>query len=85
MRVPLVVDEYLIGNNGVGVTVPGTLPVAGAYRVVVDAGVVENPFGTALDGDGDGVGGDSWVRNFSACAINVLIDDPAESGLAGAW
>ena len=95
VRVPLVVDEYLISSNGLRVTVPGPLPVAGAYRVVVDASVVANPFGTALDGNGDGVGGDSWVRNFSACAVNVLIDDPAESGSgwsvvneslsAGAW
>ncbi|MEC7232324.1 MAG: hypothetical protein VXW31_05245, partial [Planctomycetota bacterium] len=95
VRVPLVVDEYLISSNGIECTVPGPLPVAGAYRVVVNASVVGNPFGAALDGDGDGVGGDSWVRHFSACAVSVLVDDPAESGAgwsvvnqslsAGAW
>lgn len=78
--VALVVDEYLVGSNAVTASVAGALPVAGRYRVELDAAIVSNPFGTALDGNGDGVGGDSWTRTFSACGVVVVENDPAESG-----
>lgn len=80
VTVAVTVEEYLISSNGITATLAGSLPVAGLYRAVVDASIVSNPFGTALDGNGDGVPGDDWVRNFSACGTNVVIDDPAESG-----
>lgn len=41
----------------------GSLP-AGAYSLVGSAEHLRDPFGRALDGDGDGVGGDNFVKAF---------------------
>ena len=47
---------------------------------MADASILQNPFGTAVDGDGDGAGGDSWVVHFASCAASVVLVDNAESG-----
>jgi hypothetical protein len=73
-------DEYLISSNRVRFTSIGTLIGSGAYRVSAHASVLTNPFGTALDGDGNGTGGDSWTRTFFTCGSNVLVVDNCESG-----
>ncbi|MCP3918965.1 MAG: S8 family serine peptidase [bacterium] len=73
--------EYLIAGNEVSLTLAGALANAGAYRFSAEAGVLANPFGGALDGNGDGVGGDSWTRTFNACGTLVLLEDNAESGV----
>ncbi|MEM1452137.1 MAG: S8 family serine peptidase [Planctomycetota bacterium] len=80
VALPITWDEYLIAGNQVSFTVPGALPSAGLYRVSADASVLANPFGAALDGNGDGVGGDSWSTTFSACGVNTIVVDNAESG-----
>ena len=72
--------EYLIGANEVRMTPVGNLPGGGLYRFTADAGLVQNPFSTALDGNGDGISGDSWERNFFACSTIELLVDNAESG-----
>jgi hypothetical protein len=77
--VPLSWDEYLISSNRVRLSA-GALAASGVYRFTADAQVLANPFGVALDGDGDGVGGDSWTRTFSTCGLIELIVDLAESG-----
>jgi subtilisin family serine protease len=77
--IPLSWDEYLISSNRVRLTA-GALAMAGIYRFTAHAQVLSNPFGTALDGDGDGSGGDSWTRTFSSCGTTPLIVDNAESG-----
>ncbi len=73
-------DEYLIGSNRVRFSTIGSLTASGAYRFSANAGVLANPFGGALDGDGNGVGGDSWTRTFFACGVNEVLVDNAESG-----
>jgi len=74
-------DEYLIAGNEVSFHDVGPFPGEGSYRLTADASILANPFGTALDGDGDGVPGDSWHRTFLACAISVLLEDNCESGV----
>ena len=73
-------DEYLISSNEVVLTLGTPISTAGHYRFLASGSVLANPFGTLLDGDGDGSGGDSFVRNFQACATLVLLEDNAESG-----
>ncbi|MEM9379895.1 MAG: S8 family serine peptidase [Planctomycetota bacterium] len=80
LTVPITWDEYLIAGNEVSFAVTAALPSAGRYALVANASVLENPFGTALDGNGDGVPGDSWSTTFSACSVVVLVEDNAESG-----
>ena len=94
-QVALEVEDYLIGANEIAWTPVAPIPAAGTYRFTADATVLANPFGAPLDGNGDGAGGDSFVRNFEACATLVLLEDNAESGVdwfvfnenltAGAW
>ena len=74
-------DEYLISSNGVFVDATHAITETGLYRVTADASIIANPFGTALDGNADGVPGDDWITTFSACAAAVLLEDPAESGV----
>ncbi|MFT4538142.1 MAG: subtilisin family serine protease [Planctomycetota bacterium] len=73
-------DEYLIGGNEINIS-PQLLTASGLYRLVAHAAVLANPFGGALDGNADGVGGDSWSRTFIACATIVVLEDNAESGI----
>ncbi|QDV04833.1 Thermophilic serine proteinase precursor [Planctomycetes bacterium Poly30] len=73
-------DEYLVAGNEISFTVSGSLSAAGDYRFSAVGSVLSNPFGTLLDGNGDGLGGDSFIRNFSACATNAVLVDNAESG-----
>lgn len=81
--IPVALDqvEYLIGANEVRMTPVGSLPAGGLYRFTADGALVQNPFSTALDGDGDGFGGDSWERTFEACATIEILVDNAESGV----
>jgi subtilisin family serine protease len=72
-------NEYMVGANEVVFDVD-MLP-QGTYRFVADASVVANPFGTGLDGNGDGVGGDSWTRTFGVCAGTIVLEDTLEIGL----
>jgi subtilisin family serine protease len=74
-------DEYLISSNRVRFGTVGAVSASGLYRFTANAAVLANPFGTALDGNGDGTGGDSWTRTFGACGIVQLLVDNAESGV----
>jgi hypothetical protein len=73
-------DEYLISSNRVRIGSIGATAASGAYRFTANAALVRNPFGTQLDGNGNGVGGDSWTRTFYACGVNEVLVDNAESG-----
>ncbi|MEM6672340.1 MAG: S8 family serine peptidase [Planctomycetota bacterium] len=81
VRIDLEWDEYLIAGNEVVLRPTGQLSFAGLYQVAANGNVLANPFGTAFDGNGDGTGGDSWTRTFSACATNEFLVDNAESGV----
>lgn len=57
-------DPYQIGTNLFTLDIgEGTLPY-GHYRLTVLSGGLQNPFGTSLDGDGNGTGGDAYVSEF---------------------
>ncbi|MCC7014787.1 MAG: S8 family serine peptidase [Planctomycetes bacterium] len=79
--VSLAWDEYLISSNRVRFSSVGAMLGSGAYHVSANAAVLQNPFGTALDGNGDGSGGDSWTRTFYTCGTNTLLVDNCESGV----
>jgi subtilisin family serine protease/subtilisin-like proprotein convertase family protein len=64
------VADYRIGTNQMTFTVASPL-VAGSWRFIADAAVLRDPFGQALDGNSDGTGGDSLVRNFSITGITA--------------
>ncbi len=75
------VTDYKVGTNFITFTVGGgTLPT-GSYRVVIDSTILVDPFGRQLDGNGDGTGGDSFVRNFTiqgpTVAANVSVSPGA--------
>ncbi|MFO0946519.1 MAG: S8 family serine peptidase [Planctomycetota bacterium] len=55
--------NYMFGTNRLKFNVAGGM-YEGNYRFVAHAGGLANPFGTALDGNGDGIAGDDFVRNF---------------------
>lgn len=78
--VPLDRPEYLLSSNETPVAVDGDLPGPGVYRFIVRGGIIRNPFGQALDADGDGSPGGDFVRTFDACAgLEISVDD-LESG-----
>jgi len=72
--------EYLIGANELTFSLLAPLANVGLHRFLIDAQVLADPFGTAFDGNGDGVAGDSWMRTFSVCGESLLFVDNVESG-----
>jgi hypothetical protein len=67
LSVPLSWGNYFIGTNEVVISIGGPTLGNGRYRVTANAAILTNPFGTALDGDGNGTGGDSWTSTFVIC------------------
>ncbi|MFH1924733.1 MAG: hypothetical protein ABIP48_33190, partial [Planctomycetota bacterium] len=72
--VPLtLVTDYMIGTNSLEFTY-NSLP-EGNYRFTGVGGPpfsgLSDPFWTLLDGNGDGTGGDDYVFEFEAVALNV--------------
>lgn len=67
VALPLTWSPYLLASNEIVLTIGGPALVGGRYRVIADASIIENPFGTQLDGDGNGVAGDSWITTFAVC------------------
>ncbi len=55
---------YMIGTNIMSFSLPGGGLEPGYYRLTLVAGGLQNPFGTDLDGNGNGTGGDSFTRTF---------------------
>lgn len=69
---------YRIGTNEFVFNVNALL-TAGLYRF--SASNLADPFGTPLDGNGDGTGGDAFVRHFTISGVTVAADTtllPAE-------
>lgn len=67
LLVPLAINNgrpYRIGTNRLTFTIAEDLP-PGDYRFTARAASLRDPFGKPLDGNGDGIGGDNFVRNFS--------------------
>lgn len=55
---------YRVGTNEFNFSIASTMP-SSKYRFIVESGGLADPFGNPLDGNGDGTGGDSFVRNFT--------------------
>ncbi len=55
---------YMLGTNHMTFTIGGPPFINGLHRLRLISGGLANLFGTALDGNGNGTGGDDWVRNF---------------------
>lgn len=74
------ITDYKVGTNFITFTVGGgTLP-SGNYRVVIDSTILVDPFGQQLDGNGDGTGGDSFVRNFTIQGPTVAANVSLQPG-----
>jgi len=66
--VPISADStYMIGTNDLAFSIDSGPLGIGKYVFTVSA-VLTNPFGTALDGDGDGTAGDSFQTFFDITA-----------------
>ena len=57
-------QSYQVSTNEFAVQVPGGNLELGEYRLSLVAGGLQNPFGTPLDGNGDGTAGDSFQTFF---------------------
>jgi len=56
---------YMLGTNYLTFEVSGSPFIDGLHRIRFVSGGLTNPFGTALDGDENGTGGDDFIRNFT--------------------
>jgi len=56
---------YMYGTNYLTYEVSGSPFIDGLHRIRFVSGGLANPFGTALDGDENGTGGDDFIRNFT--------------------
>ena len=72
-------DTYKIGTNQFSVDITNGNLGFGDYRLTLAAGGLQNPFGTALDGDGNGVGGDNFETFFSVEPPAPVAIDPLGS------
>ena len=57
-------EQYLISTNRIDFDIGGGPLGYGEYRFTIHSGGLQNPFGTDLDGNGDGTGGDDYVDSF---------------------
>ncbi|HMU10995.1 MAG TPA: S8 family serine peptidase [Ferruginibacter sp.] len=73
-------STYRVGSNEMILQIVNPPLNCGYYRFTMFSGGLENPFGTDLDGNGDGTGGDNFVRNFSlsspGCCISPAVNAP---------
>lgn len=65
---------YMYGTNYLTFEVSGPPFINGLHRITLFSGGLSNPFGTSLDGDENGTGGDDFIRNFNI-GIPVPIAD----------
>ncbi|MCF8365495.1 MAG: S8 family serine peptidase, partial [Bacteroidales bacterium] len=77
---------YQIGTNQMTFQISDLTPLRwGLHRLTLVSGGLENPFGADLDGDGNGDGGDDFVRTFSVvngCPSRpILLVDADATGL----
>ena len=58
-------NNYMLGTNYLTFEVSGPPFIDGFHRIRFVSGGLTNPFGTSLDGDENGTGGDDFIRNFT--------------------
>jgi len=85
--------DYKVGTNEIEVDFAGGVSDIGSYRFqVLGTGGIQNPFGTPLDGDGDGTPGDPFQSFFDITPppmepvdpLGSLVYDRSLSGTIGA-
>ncbi|MBE0639120.1 MAG: S8 family serine peptidase [Bacteroidales bacterium] len=83
--VPLTTNlVYMVGTNQMTFQISNLPLTCGNYRFSLLSGGLENPFGTDLDGDGNGTGGDHYVRNFSVVDNYYYFDGDGDGYGTGA-
>ena len=65
---PLTYNNYKISTNELVFNIADGPMNYGHYRFTIVSDGVQNPFGTGLDGNGNGTGGDNYVREFHIAA-----------------
>lgn len=80
LSMTMATTEYLVGSGNVNLDVDlGALGI-GSYRLSVLSGGTMNPFGTALDGNADGIAGDDYQAFFSV-GIEPFVYDGIAAGI----
>lgn len=64
---------YQVGTNLLGFNINGGSLGPGKYQLKMISGGLQNPFGNALDGDGNGTGGDHYIHNFTLAPDTVKL------------
>jgi|GEM_PF-1416548 len=75
-------QTYRVGTNSMAFSFGSALS-CGSYRFTMSSGGLKNPFNTGLDGDGNGTGGDAFVRNF-AIGTQAYVDADGDGYGTGA-
>ena len=78
--------DYMIGTNTLVFDISEGLLDLGDYRFTASSGGLQNPFGAALDGDGNGSGGDDFVRSFTivpTVTVDTLLTNDTTPELTG--
>ncbi|QEL17321.1 S8 family serine peptidase [Limnoglobus roseus] len=73
--------DYKIGTNDLSFAVNQSLD-RGLYRFTAKSGGLRDPFGSPVDGDGNGTAGGNLVRNFGVAyqVSGIIYDDVEEDG-----
>ncbi|MBC8107880.1 MAG: S8 family serine peptidase [Anaerolineae bacterium] len=71
--------NYMVGTNRLSFTVDVSV-TAGYYKFIGGTGLTD-PFGQSIDGNGDGTGGDAFVRTFSIDGVSTPAMVTVASGL----
>ncbi|MEK7253510.1 MAG: S8 family serine peptidase, partial [Bacteroidota bacterium] len=77
-------EPYRLGTNQLTCQISNLPFACGLYRFSLISGGLENPFGTDLDGDGNGTGGDNFVRNFTLTDPLYYLDGDGDGYGTGA-
>jgi subtilisin family serine protease len=77
-------NSYKLGTNRLTFNITTPLTTNRLYRFVAQSGPsgLRDPFNQQLDGDGDGIGGDDFVRNFVVGTVTLPTAPAAPTDLA---
>jgi hypothetical protein len=78
-----VVYDAATNQAAVVLDLDSALP-AGSYRLLACGSTsIIDIAGNPLDGDGDGIGGDDFMRDFQVTSVNLLVNPNLDSDLSG--
>jgi subtilisin family serine protease len=76
---------YQIGTNSLGFNINGGPLGPGKYQLQMVSGGLQNPFSTALDGNGDGTGGDHYLHAFTLAPDTIKLSTPGSLVHQQSW